>query len=377
MPPREQVPRVGFVLEQTLGHITHAANLQTLLPQDPRIEAVFAPVAYPAPGFAGKLPGYRNWTVRAGLRARWQIAKLRRKGRIDALFVHTQVPAILLPDVMRRTATVVSLDATPLQYDELGAHYGHATGSRRAEDVKWRLNRACFDRAAAIVSWAEWTKQGLVDRYAVPPDKVTVIPPGVDTARWAAAAAGHRQRDDGPMRVLFVGGDFERKGGNELLAAVALLREEGTELEVDVVTRDEVAGQPGVTVHHGVGPNSERLIELYAVADVFCLPTHGDCLPMVLSEAGALGLPLVATDVGAISEIVRHEQTGLLVPVGDVAALTATLGRLAADRRLRRQLGQAPRPRPRRPTRRAALHHLEPCRRRRAAPRRSRGSRRS
>ena len=61
-----------------------------------------------------------------------------------------------------------------------------------------------------------------------------------------------------------------------------------------------------------------------------------DCLAIVLSEAGAAGLPLVTTDVGAISELVRPEQTGLLVPPGDDVALTAALDRLASDPALRR-----------------------------------------
>jgi glycosyltransferase involved in cell wall biosynthesis len=81
------------------------------------------------------------------------------------------------------------------------------------------------------------------------------------------------------------------------------------------------------------------LIDLYRRADVFCLPTLGDCLPMVLSEAGAVGLPLVSTNVGAISEIVRPERTGLLVPPDNAEALAAALGRLAGDPELRRKLG--------------------------------------
>ena len=60
---------------------------------------------------------------------------------------------------------------------------------------------------------------------------------------------------------------------------------------------------------------------------------------MVLSEAGATGLPLVSTDVGAISEIVRDGETGLLVPTNDVAALRSTLATLVCDRDLRRRLG--------------------------------------
>jgi glycosyltransferase involved in cell wall biosynthesis len=62
---------------------------------------------------------------------------------------------------------------------------------------------------------------------------------------------------------------------------------------------------------------------------------------MVLSEAGAAGMPLISTDVGAISEIVRDGETGLLVPVGDSTALTAALARLVDDGELRARLGAA------------------------------------
>jgi glycosyltransferase involved in cell wall biosynthesis len=130
-----------------------------------------------------------------------------------------------------------------------------------------------------------------------------------------------------------------RKGGQVLLDAVRRLRNDGVSIALDLVTRDDVASEPGIDVHHGLGPNSPGLIELYQRADIFCLPTFGDCLPMVLSEAGAVGLPLVSTDVGAISEIVRPERTGLLVPPNDAAALAAALGRLAGDASLRGQLG--------------------------------------
>jgi glycosyltransferase involved in cell wall biosynthesis len=335
-------PRVGFVLEQTLGHITHSANLQHLVGADESIDAVFQPVAFNVHGAAVVVPGFGNWTVRAGVRARRAIRRLRKTGPVDALFIHTQVPAILSPDHVKRIPTVVSLDATPIQYDELGEFYGHDTSWPVLEKLKWWANKACFRRARAVVAWAEWTKAGLVARYDVPADKVHVIPPGVDYARWSAY--GHREPSgEGPVRVLFVGGDLERKGGLVLLEAVRTLRAEGVDVELDLVTRDDVPEQDGVRAHHGLTPNSGPLIELYHGADVFCLPTLGDCLPMVLSEAGAVGLPLVSTDVGAIGEIVRDGETGLLVPAGDAGALAAALRQLAADPARRRAMGEAAR----------------------------------
>ena len=110
-------------------------------------------------------------------------------------------------------------------------------------------------------------------------------------------------------------------------------------VELHLATGADVADEPGIIVHRGLRPNSAELIALYHDADVFCLPTLGDCLPMVLSEAGAARLPLVATDVGALPEIVQDGRTGLIVEPGSVASLVAALSRLVTDANLRRTYG--------------------------------------
>jgi glycosyltransferase involved in cell wall biosynthesis len=74
--------------------------------------------------------------------------------------------------------------------------------------------------------------------------------------------------------------------------------------------------------------------------DLFVLPSRSEGLGYVLLEAGSAGLPVVATNVGGIPEIVEHEETGLLVPSGDREALTNALERLANDEALRTQLGK-------------------------------------
>ena len=108
-----------------------------------------------------------------------------KQAKLDALFFHTQVPAILAQRWLRRLPGIVSLDATPMQYDELGDFYKHARGPEWLEAWKWRLNRDCFGSAKRIVAWAEWTKRGLVDSYhSVPADKIEVIPPGVNVGEW-------------------------------------------------------------------------------------------------------------------------------------------------------------------------------------------------
>jgi glycosyltransferase involved in cell wall biosynthesis len=338
-------PRIGFVLERSLGHTTHAANLARVLPESRSIRADLRVVPYDVTGPAARIPVYNsNWTVRAGVLAGQAIRQMEAEEPLAALFIHTQVPAVLAQRWMTRIPTVVSLDATPLQYDELGEHYAHERGSPSVEALKYRANRRCFQRAVHVVAWSEWTKQGVVDGYGVPADRVTVVPPGVTPSLWYRPVT---LSTSGLVRILFVGGDLQRKGGDVLLDAFAALRQDlagvtgAPDVELHLVTGASVAEAPGVHVHHGLVANSPELISLYHRSDIFCLPTRGDCLPMVLSEAGAAGLPLVATNVAGIPEIVRDGETGLVVPVDDVEALTKALRTLLEAPDLRGRLGAA------------------------------------
>ena len=331
------VYKIGFIVEQALGHVTHTKNLQANVPVDPTINAHWGLIPWEATGLASCIPIYKsNWTVRAGLRARRAVSGFMRQTPLDALFFHTQVPAILATGWIKRIPSIVSLDATPRQYDELGDAYAHEPGHAWLEQQKWKLNRDCFRAARKLVTWSEWAKQGLVADYEVPPDKVEVIPPGVNPGDWLRPQP--RAAHAGPTKILFVGGDLERKGGRPLLDAFRALRPLGVELHM--VTRDALPDEPGLFTYQDLQPNSGALKQLYHECDIFCLPTKGDCLPMVLSEAGAAGLPVVSTRLAAIPEIVKQGETGFLVPPGNVGELTAVLKLLVEDPALRLRQGQ-------------------------------------
>ena len=327
----------GFLLEQALGHVTHAKNLLTNVARDPEVHAHWGLIDFEATGVAGRIPIYRsNWTVRAGVRAYREVARMNRQTRLDALFFHTQVPAILAQRWLRKIPGIVSLDATPLQYDELGTFYKHEQGPAWLEAWKWRLNRDCFRSARRLVAWSEWTKLGLVRDYDVPADKVTVIPPGVNVIDWRPPMPRVPHSD--PVKILFVGGDLKRKGGLVLLEAFRALRH--LELELHLVTRDRLPPEPGVFIYNNLEANSQPLKDLYHTCDIFALPTFGDFLPMVLSEAGASGMAIISTNVAAIPEIVHHGETGLTVPAGDAVSLTQALRDLATNPTLRMTLGE-------------------------------------
>jgi glycosyltransferase involved in cell wall biosynthesis/GT2 family glycosyltransferase len=334
-----------FVLEQTLGHVTHSKNLRSLIPTHGEVTPVFLPIDA-TNNVPSWIPGASNWTVRAGLSARRAVRRAWATAvgqQADAMFVHTQVPAVMLGRWMRRIPTVVSIDATPKQYDSLGEFYAHRVGPRFVESVKRWANVRCFQRAEHVVAWSNWAKEGLVEEYGIEPSRITVIPPGVDLERWAWP--GNDAQRHGPLRVLFVGGDLRRKGGDQLIEAARRLRADADvpDFELHLVTGSDVPAEPGIDVHNDLTSNSPELVEQYHLADIFCLPTLGDCLPMVLAEAAAAGLPLISTDVGAIGEIVVDGRTGRLVQPGDLDGLVTALRSMLTCEDERRRLGAAAR----------------------------------
>jgi glycosyltransferase involved in cell wall biosynthesis len=335
--------RLGFVMEQTLGHVTHTQNFRYWVDRDPDVTPTWIPVSFEAPDRWARAPLIsHNWTLRASLRARAQVQEVLRLDRLDGLFFHTQVTALFAQRLMDKIPTVVSMDATPLNFDSIGRPYNHLPSVyRTVEAFKNALNGRTFNHARRLVTWHEWGKQSLIEDYGISANKVAVIPPGIDLERWNFPRPA--DVEPGPVRLLFVGGDFRRKGGETLLAAFR--RDLMEQCHLDIVTREEVntQGLTNVSVHHGIGPNAPELMELFARADVFVFPTLADTLPIVVMEAMASGLPVITTKVGALTEEVEQGVTGFLIPTSDANSLAEATLRLVLNPALRREMGTAAR----------------------------------
>jgi glycosyltransferase involved in cell wall biosynthesis len=262
---------------------------------------------------------------------------------LDAVFFHTQVTSLFSAGIMRQVPSLISLDATPINYDSLGEHYGHRpAGDGLLDRQKFRLNQRAFHAADGLVTWSEWARRSLVHDYGVPVDRVRVLAPGASAAYFAIGRARRETTSSSPsarLRLLFVGADFYRKGGSLVMQ---LMRGRlARHCELHIVTQSDVPSDENVTVHRGLQANSPVLLELFAHADVFVLPTYADCLGLVLMEASAAGLPVVTTPVGGVAEVVNDGESGLLVPVGDAQALEAALLDLASAPDRRRRMGEA------------------------------------
>jgi glycosyltransferase involved in cell wall biosynthesis len=328
--------RIGFAMEQTLGHVAYGLSLRKALAKRDDVECHWLDVPFSKDGL-GRIPVIgSNWTVRGSVRAARAIARSHGERGLDALFVHTQTIGLFSGGLMSKIPTLMSVDATPVNYDELARHYGDVVHAAPIERVKLWAHRAVMRRTRWFTTWSQWAKDSLVRDYGVAADKVTVIHPGSVLANFPAPNT-RRKREGGPLRVLFVGGDFPRKGGDLLLEAEKALR---GKIELHLVTGADVPTSPGVFVYRGLKPHSPELLRRYAEADVFVLPTRADCLAVVLGEAMASSLPIITTKVGAHAEAVEDGKSGYVIDVDDIDALRDRLERLANDAELVLRMGR-------------------------------------
>lgn len=331
--------RIGFVIERALGHITHAENLRHWVDRESGVDPHWMMIPHRAHDTWDKLPGV-PFSVRLSLRAREVIRRRLQDQELDCLYLHTQSLSLFGLGFMRRIPTVISLDATPRDFTRMSQAYDAKASTGLVDQLKSAWFSRAFSGAAGLVGMSNWVKDSLVRDYGVPADKIRVLPFGVDVRRWQPAR--RPPAPGGRLRLLFVGGDFKRKGGLEVLEAFRMGLSGSCEL--DIVTSGPTVSPGGfVRVHPGLTPNSAPLRKLYAEADLFLLPSRGDATPIAILEAMASGLPVITTGVGAIGEMVEDGVSGYLVPPSRPQALVDAVAFLAGHREELSRMGRAAR----------------------------------
>lgn len=222
-------------------------------------------------------------------------------------------------------------DHTMLAY----RHYGRWSEDLRGRERWIELERAAYHGATAIFTTSEFARQSLIDEYGVPAGDVLDARSGTNIAVPDAPIV----RDRSPRRIVFIGKQWERKGGPLVLEAFRRARRDHPDLELVVAGCSPELDEQGVDVRGVI--TREAVAELLRSADVFAMPSFVEPSAIVYSEASAYSLPVLATAVGGTPERVLDGTTGLLSPAGDADALIANLLRLLDEPGLAARLGQA------------------------------------
>lgn len=208
--------------------------------------------------------------------------------------------------VSRKIPYVVYLDYTMAQAAE---RYPPWTRGRSKLELFCHIRdeRRALRHALHNFTFTENTRHFIIERFGIPAEHVTAVGVG----------APHREETPratiNPMKLLYVGHEFERKGGQYLYEAFNLLRRKYPELSLTVAGNDAAEPPEGAT---RLGRVSDPAVmnQLYAESGIFVLPSLCDPSPLVIVEAMHHGLPVVATDVDGIPEMVQDGVTGRLVP---------------------------------------------------------------
>jgi starch synthase len=352
-------PRVAFVNGGILGLLSYAGWLRGTFADDRDIHAEHFVLTENLP-IRERLvrrilcqqlvPDLRGWhnadlarfrrELNTGLQARRRLLA-RGIEHFDVLHFHRQATAYASLDLMTRVPSIVSIDCTQtcVLQDATSAleRWSFGFNVRRDGEI--------FDRAAVIISTSHWSERDVRRMYPGCRTPILVMPNPVRLDIFDAAWIDERRaRTHARPHCLFMGGDFPRKGGFDLLDAWTRGRF-GDRADLTIVSEWPLGSSlpPGVRQQTGIRGHTPEWIATWRAADIFVMPTRNEAFGLVYQEAAAAGLPAIGSRLNAVPEIIDDGVSGILVTPGSVAEIASALDALISSAELRERLGRAAR----------------------------------
>jgi glycosyltransferase involved in cell wall biosynthesis len=197
------------------------------------------------------------------------------------------------------------------------------------------LEKSLYHNAAMVFTRSDNITRSLIEQYGCPPGKVTCVYVGANAELISDALENDNFSN---QNILFVGIDWQRKGGPVLVEAFERLLEVYPQATLTIVGAKPRLNHPRIKVVGLVPVNQTQ--EYYKKASIFCLPTLDEPFGVVFVEALAQGLPIVGTSIGAIPDFISDGKNGYLVPPNDVDRLVDALSSLLASPEKCREFGE-------------------------------------
>lgn len=354
LPPadRQGPARVLFIHGRELGFATTARNLERCAADRMDIDAVHVHVpmtgwvrrlssAAPFPTFGLDLHPYRillimRQVMRGLFRRHLDLA------RFDAVHFMTQQKALVLPELKAlapRCRFVINSDAASTAY----LRTFHLPV--RPWSLELRAERSILRSADLVACASRWVSDSMVTDEGVDPDRIilhkpcAVREPGMP-ARLHDDQPPRSTPGAPPVRIAFIGNDWDRKGGPRLIRWQQQHFVDRAEVHVCSRTAPQDHSLRNV-VWHGFTSHAKLMTEILPSCDLFVMPTTLDTFLIAAQEAQAAGLPVLTSRMAGIPEVVRHGRTGFLHEPTDDAGFLSSLSRFINEPDLRQRMGKA------------------------------------
>ncbi len=224
----------------------------------------------------------------------------------EVAFLDTDIPIVLVED-----ATFALLHNYYPQYSNL------TESSVRTMDT---ISKRAIKKANLLIYSTEWAARSAVEDYHADPQKVHVVPMGANFEHIPSKEVIQARKKSDRCRLLFVGVDWQRKGGPIAFETLLSLEEMGIETELIICgcTPPNSFLHKSMRIIPYLDKNDENqrkeLEHLYLTSDFLLLPTRSECFGLVFCEANAFGLPVITTQTGGVPEVVRNGENGFVLP---------------------------------------------------------------
>ncbi len=233
----------------------------------------------------------------------------------DALFIAGHEAALALRQEVKKHPTILALDVVPTLAHDLIRLTSKNPIARFRSTLADHLTRPMFQKVFrdidAFLPISRWCATGLINHYAVSKDKVHPLYCPCALALWRP-----QKREGGPVRLLFVGNDFERKGGPFLLDLYKKHFTARSDVELVIVSSNNNLSPDTLPKRASLYKNipHDDMPKVFKDSDIFVFPTFKDYLALVASEAACVGLPIIGRDVGGLNEVIVNGVNGYLMP---------------------------------------------------------------